>query len=241
VDIQTAVAKAWENQVSLCLKNASITPDNANKIAKKFVSALEKVNGKNPTAFPPIDYVKRRVSVLILELPSDAQQMFLEYEEKYRWYSKYAYNFMQVRIQPIEVKVRGKLPDMVLDWQYPDLMMVYTSISLPGLDQLTPAILKERFKSLVVKKSATFWLDMKHNSEITYMRKAFNVLFHKMFEKSGIDLTSQTAEQIREGVLENIKYSKKLDNFSAIDTVLIQMIAFCLPHILFCNLNIYEQ
>lgn len=232
-DIQTKVANAWGNerihwvgQVSSHLQKVDIAPENAVKYAKEFVSALENVNGPHPTAFPSVGKVNAHVNALILKLPSEAQQMFLEYEEKYDWYSKYAYNFMQVRIRPVEVKVGGWVPNSVLDWQFNNLMMVTSPISLPNVGEVRPAELKACFKRLVSDKSKHFWLNMIHSSEITYVIRAFNVLVQKMFEKSGIDFTGQTAEQIREGVLKNIKHDQGLRNFSAIDATLVQMIAF---------------
>jgi hypothetical protein len=47
-----------------------------------------------------------------------------------------------------------------------------------------------------------------------------------MFEKSGIDLTGQTATQLREGVLINIRHDVKLMNFDDVDIVLAELVEF---------------
>ncbi len=135
---------------------------------------------------------------------------------------------MQVRIQPIVVKVGDEVPKSVFDWKYSNLMLVYTTISLPALDKVTvnPTDLKKYFKGVVLDKSTHFAEGMPSSSETSYMKKACNILVHKMFERHGIDLTSQTPEQIRKGVLKNVKYCRGLKDFSAIDTVLAKLISF---------------
>ena len=232
-DIQTAVANAWNEerknlvrQVSVHLQKASIASEDAVKYAEEFVSALEEVNGQQPTEFPPIGQVNCRVSALISKFPSEAQQILLEYEEKYGWYSKYAYNFMQVRIQPIDVKVGSEVPNSVLDWRFTNLKMVTSSISLPKLVEVRLTDLQKCFKSLVLDKSKHFAEGMKISSEISYMIKACNILVHKMFERHGIDLTGKSPEKIREGVLGDVKYCHKLKDFSAIDSALGNLVSF---------------
>jgi hypothetical protein len=218
--------KEWVKQLSSCMVDKGVVPEDAEQYATTFMDALEKVNGKTPEKFPPNSDVKALVNKLILNLPLAAHDELLEFEEKYSWYSKYAYGFMQVRFEPIEVKVGCEEPSSELDWKYENLMMVYSQISLPNSVVVHPTKLKASFKALVLNKSIHFWERMSHSSEINYMKSATNVLLHKMFEKSGINFTGQTAEQIRDRVLGNVKYHKGLKNFDAIDTVLVQLISF---------------
>jgi hypothetical protein len=217
--------KDWVKQLSSCMVEHSVAPKDTEQYATTFMDALEKVNGKNPKVFPPNSDVKALVNKLILSLPLTAQEVLLSYEEKYSWYSDYAYNFMQVRFQLIEVEVGCKEPSS-FDWRFKNLMMVYSPITLPDLVVVNPTELKKCFMGLVWDKSTHFWKDMKYSSEINYMKSATNVLLHKMFEKTGINLTGQTAEQIRKGVLRNVKWGKDLKNFDAVDTVLAQLISF---------------
>jgi hypothetical protein len=233
-DIQTAVANAWkEEQKKLVghvlshLQKAGIAPKDAVKDAEMFVFNLENINGQSPTAFLPIEKVKVRVNELILKLPSEAQSVFLKYEGM-NLYSEYAYNFMDVEVLPIVVEVGGNVPKLVVDLEYSKFMLVYTTISLPDLDKVTlnPTELTKYFKWVVLDKSTHFVKGMQHSSEISYMKKACNILVHKMFERHGIDLTGQTAEQIREKMLKNIKHYQGLTNFSAIDSALGDLVSF---------------
>jgi len=229
-DILQAVADAWGRkrdywvkQLSSCMVKHGVVPEDANQYATTLVSALERVNGKDPKVFPPFSEVKTLVNALILNLPLAAREVLLTYEAKYSWYSNYAYNFMQVRFQLIEVKVGCEEPSS-FDWTFTNLQMVYSPIPLPNV--VHPVELKKNFMRLVWDKSTHFWKDMKYSSETNYMKSATNVLLHKMFEKTGINLTGQTAKQIRERVLRNVKYVEGLKNFDAIDTVLDQLISF---------------
>lgn len=216
----------WVKQLSSCMVKQGVAPEDAKQYAKTFISALEEVNGKNPKVFPSNSDVKALVNKLILNLPLAAQKVLLEFEAKYGWYSKYAYGFMQVRFQTIEVKVGGDEQNQVFDWKFKNLIMVYSPISLPDSVVVNPTELKASFMRLVGDKSTHFCKRMSYSSEIKYVKRAINVLLHKMFERSGINLTGQTAEQIREGVLRNVKWSKDLKNFDAIDEVLVQLISF---------------
>ena len=232
-DILQVVANAWgrerDNRVkelSSCMVEHSVAPEDAKQYATTFMDALEKVNGKNPKVFPSNSDVKALVNKLILNLPSDVHDVLLKFEAVYGWYSKYAYGFMQVHFQLIEVKVGGDEPNPVFDWRFKNLMMVYSPITLPDLVVVNPVELKKNFMGLVWNKSIHFWKNMEYSSEINYMKSAIHVLLHKMFEKTGINLTGQTAEQIRKGVLRNVKYHPNLKNFDAVDTVLAQLIYF---------------
>lgn len=231
-NILKAVADAWkkereeqEEQLSSCMVEQGVTPEDAEQCAKTFMDALE-VNGKNPKVFPSNSDVKAHVNKHILTLPLAAQKVLLEFEAKYGWYSKYAYGFMQVRFQTIKVKVGGDEQNQVFDWKFKNLIMVYSPISLPDSVVVNPTELKASFMRLVGDKSTHFCERMIQSSEFNYMKRAINVLLHKMFERSGINLTGQTAEQIREGVLRNVKWSKDLKNFDAIDAVLVLLISF---------------
>jgi hypothetical protein len=231
-NIHTAIATKWETEqeklvkkVTIQMQEGSVAPENAKKIATDFVSALEKINGPHPSTYPSFDKITVYVNALISELPLTVRQMFLEYEKKNEWYSEYLYKYMQVRIQPIVVTVGGDVPDPVFDWGLNNLNMVTSPIELPDLE-VSPAELKACFKRLVANKTVKFWQKMSHSSEQTYVRRALNVFLHKMFEKSGIELTGQTPEQIRNGVLKNVKHCKGLRDFSAIDEALREMIDF---------------
>jgi hypothetical protein len=228
--IRNAVDDAWKKEREHWIRNVSnklhqldVAPQDAEKCAIHFVRVLENVSGGE---FQSLGCVKEAVNECILKLPLKALQPFLEDEMTYGWYSKYAYTFMQVRIWPIDVKVGNKVANSLHDWQYKELHMVASPISLPGLCKVHPAELKECFKGLIRDKSSTFWTDMTHTAENKYMLKAFRVLLHKMFEKSGIDLTGQTATQLREGVLKNIKRNENLKNFTAVDRVLENLVDF---------------
>ena len=199
--IHKAVDDAWKKEGDALISNVSnklcqlgVAHGDAEQYAIQFVRGLETVSRGE---FQLVGRVKKAVNECILKLPLNAQQTFLEDEMKYDWYSKYAYTFMQVRIWPIVVKVGNKVANSLHDWQYKELHMVASPISLPGLCKVHPAELKECFKGLIRDKSSTFWTHLVYNAETTYMIKAFQVLLHKMFEKSGIDLTGQTATEIR--------------------------------------------
>jgi hypothetical protein len=216
----------WIRNVSHKLCQLGVAPQDAGQCAIQFVRDLKNVSRGEFTEFQSFGRVKKAVSECILKLPLNAQQPFWEDEVKYNWYSKYAYTFMQVRIWPIVVKVGNIVPNSSLDWKYMDLNMVASPISLQGLCEIHPTELKKCFKRLVSDESKHYWTHLKHNAEIRYMLKAFHVLLHKMFEKSGIDLTGQTATQIREVVLKNIKYCDGLKDFSAVDRVLENLVYF---------------
>jgi hypothetical protein len=231
-DILQAVANAWNKerekwviQLSSCMVKQDVAPDDAEQSATTFMDKLEGVNGKDPKVFPLISEVKALVNNLILNLPLEVQKVLLEFEAKYSWYSNYAYGFMQVRIQPIEVKVGDDKPNSV-DWTFTNLHMVYSPIPLPDSVVVRPTELKKSFMRLVCDKSTHLWEKMSQSSEETYVKKAINVLLHNMFEKTGINLTGQTVEKIRKKVLINVKWGQELKNFDAIDTVLAQLISF---------------
>jgi len=228
--IHAAVDDAWKKEGDDLIRNVSnnlcqlgVAHSDAKQYAIQFVRGLETVSRGE---FQLVCRVKKAVIECILKLPLNAQQTFMEDEMKYGWYTRYAYTFMQVRIWPIVVKVGDIVPNSSLDWKYMDLNMVASPISLPGLCKVYPAELKECFKGLIRDKSKHYWTHLVYNAETMYMKKAFNVLVHKMFEKSGIDLTCQTAEQIRDVVLKNIKYCDGLKDFSAVDRVLENLVDF---------------
>jgi hypothetical protein len=238
------------------LQNKGIPADIASKIAAWIVSMLKKKNGQSFREYQQIaENVNTLLSKKLLEelihigceqccrdqcvgvLLADREQCV-----------DFAWKYMEVEFEHFKMRVGGKDEGFTLpkcssgNTKYPsvssdNIFVVSSPYPINELDGYCmanlPRRLKDKFKFMLSQKGCDFYNyeRLTHNAEVTYVEKAYHVLLHKFFEKSGIsDIQNKrklTMDKIRETLLDNIKYPEhKLTNFDEIDVVLEDILDF---------------
>lgn len=239
--------------VSMCtslLSEHGVSAEVAGKFAITLVERLSCIRDTIADGIPRYhncsEKVKQLISDTVAKMIPDEHR--LKAAEVLKSQSKilvnYALDFMRVCIEPIKMKIGGEVMQYTVP-EYIDycrtvykscnddtIFIVHSSVFIPDLSSISssnlPRILQSIFKGFLLEKVSLFRNDklLRHTSEVNYIVKAIKVLVHKMFDKTGIELSGQTAEQIRVKVLNNINHDQGLKNFCAIDTVLGKMVKF---------------
>lgn len=159
-----------------------------------------------PTKVLPYEQVVEKVNTLIsgvvTELITDTgcQTKAIEaLNSLSELFQNYAHNFMQVRIEPVIMKVDGKdmsftVPEYT-DVQYKycgyerdTIFIVHSPVHISGLECIANLLhrLQIKFKSMLLQECGKFCDEdcLKYSAEIKYIKKACHVLVHKMFDKS---------------------------------------------------------
>jgi hypothetical protein len=230
------------------LQQEGVSCDIASVVAISFVSWLVSINGPMPTVFLWSTDVEKNVrrllsDTLLLRCNTEYRQLcesvLLEDIKKY---VQFAQHYMQVRIDPIEMHIGGEVVDYTLyECSAVSSNTIFMVSSPTYIDKLPSCSgmnlsrkLKDKFKSMLLEKGGCFYKRecLTHTAHVNYIKKAFHILVHKFFDKSGISVTKNKKEkktmvEIRDDLLSNIKYSKdKLENFDAIDFVLEEILSF---------------
>jgi hypothetical protein len=217
------------------LQGNGISSDIAPAIAEKFVSKLQKINGSRPESLQKYTDAWDKVDELLsgkrleewigvgCELSCRDQCVGVLLED-IKEYVLFAWKYMQVRIEPIEMRIEGKVVEYIVpeceDSKHKYDMLLHGSIfrvSSPYyIEDLSPyrtpnlpRRLKNKFKSLILKERQQFTECLEYTAHKKYIEKAHNMLVHKMFEKSGLPIPNHIddpyLEKIRTSILKYVR------------------------------------
>jgi hypothetical protein len=245
-EIWSIVCIYWENCVKSITKTITdrlekngVSHDLAPRIAASFVSKLMAINGSIPTSVQTFTTVKEKVNALLsgnsLEelIGVDCELSCREtcvciLLEDINEYVQFTRDYMQVCIEPIEMRIGGKVVEYTVPiFRVSSPYSIHKSV-LSQYCILNPSRrLKDKFKSVLLNECGRFRENkcLTYTGQVKYIEKAFHILVHKFFDKSGISITDPV--KIRSPLLSNIKYSKDtLTNFDDIDAVLGNILSF---------------
>jgi hypothetical protein len=249
------VSDAWKGEgrgvasrVSNALQTIGIPKDVADNYATAFVTKLGEMNGKR-LAFTE---VKAFTKDLISSFQPEFQKVLLE-PKIFNICATFARNFMRVCVTPVDVVIDGeKQPwgcEIVMNQRtvyetthkYSSTTTFVVSSPLFITDLYTTHVvcnkgLMNYFRKKIIGYSGRFYDECSTTVQWKYIKKAYHVLVHLMFDKSGLivaKLTPElivaklTPEQIRSKYLSNIHYRDlKEEDFEVIDHVLANIVSF---------------
>lgn len=220
------------------LQGNGVSHDIAPAIAEKFVSKLQEINGQRPERLG--NYGKTWECINRLLSGKELEEWIgvgceLSCRERcvgvlvagIKEYMLFAWNYMQVHIEPIKMHIGGKdvqytLPpyeygekkyeelscDTIFKVSSPDFIGGLWWHHIPIL----PHRLKKKFMSLILESCQQFvdsidkelqdYPDHLRNVAQKYIKKAYNVLVHKLLDRTG--LPKLTAFQTRKELLNNV-------------------------------------
>ena len=234
------------SQVSNALQTIGISEDDADNHATAFVTKLEEVNGIHPT----FTEVKAFTIDLISSFQSEFQKVLLE-PKNFDMCATFARNFMRVCVTPVDVVIDGESQqwdceiemnhgtDYETTRKYSSTTTFVVSSPLFITDLYTTRVvcnkgLMNHFRKKIIGYSGRFYDECDTTAQWKYIKKAYHVLVHLMFDKSGLivaKLTPElivaklTPEQIRSKYLSNICH-RHLKDFEVIDKVLANIVSF---------------
>ena len=251
--ILAIVSNAWKGEgrwvasrVSNALQTIGISKDDADNHATAFVTKLEEVNGIHPT----FTEVKAFTIDLISSFQSEFQKVLLE-PKNFDMCATFARNFMRVCVTPVDVVIDGESQqwdceiemnhgtDYETTRKYSSTTTFVVSSPLFITDLYTTRVvcnkgLMNHFRKKIIGYSGRFYDECDTTAQWKYIKKAYHVLVHLMFDKSGLivaKLTPElivaklTPEQIRSKYLSNICH-RHLKDFEVIDKVLDNIVSF---------------